>query len=443
MGNKPASPSSTGFRLGIPGKAGLILLVTLIFILTANSFLALRTQEQDILEETHRRGQESTHFIAQYLAYSVVSYDYHTLQLILDDLIHGHDIIQARVENSRGTIMARAGAVTTPDNARDYNEEIRLNGDLLGKITLSFSTERITHTIAERRRDTLLSQILVVVAVMLAGFGALSLLVLRPLTLISRVINRNLADDAARLEHVPIETNDEIGDVARGFNALQQRLDNARQQLESRVNLANCELQGAYDRLSAQAEELREVNRELGQLSITDPLTGLFNRRYFDNLMNSEIAPAVNNDETISLLLIDIDHLREINEQFGRGAGDAVLRNVGQMLASRIRLTDVACRYAGDEFVVLCRRATIANAVALADDIMASMATQPIRVGDQDLHITLSIGIATIPGVHRVSSAETFFRCAEQALEHSKHNGCNGMTHYAMIERFSRPAMVS
>lgn len=426
----------TQLRFGVREKIALILLTTLLVTLSVNSLLTLRAQKQDILEETNRRGQESVQIIAQNLAYSVVSYDYHTLELLLQDIVRGHDIVYARVDNNRGNVMAVAGTPgAASENVYEYSAEIRLNGEKLGQLHLNLSTERVVHTLAARQREALLGQLLAILAVLLVGFVALSLLIIRPLSKIAEVIRSNLDTPDGRLQRISIDSKDEFGDLVQGFNALQTRLDDARQKLESRIDHANLELRNAYDQLTIQANDLREINQELEQLSITDPLTGLYNRRYFSQLMESEVALSVRNDETISIILLDIDHFKNINLRYGYNGGDVIIRDVARIVAERTRKSDVACRYGGDEFFILCRRATIANAVAIADDLHSALAEKSYRIDGQELRVTVSLGVATIPGVRQISSATEFFQCADEALRHCKQQGRNGVVHYSILER--------
>lgn len=425
----------TRLRFGVREKIALILLATLLVALGVNSLLSLRAQKQDILEEIDRRGHESVQFLAQNLAYSVVSYDYHRLELLLQDIVRSQDVVYARVDNTRGNVMAAAGAPTVAENVQHYNAEIRLNGETLGQLHLRLSTERIVQTLAARQRQTLLGQLLAVMAVLFVGFVALSLLIIRPLRQIARVIGSNLDSPEGHLQRISLESKDEFGDVVQGFNALQERLNDARQKLESRIDHANLELRNAYDQLMLQANDLREINQELEQLSVTDPLTGLYNRRYFSQLMESEVALSIRNDETISIILLDIDHFKNINMRYGYNGGDVVIRDVARTVAERTRKSDVACRYGGDEFFILCRRATIANAVAIADDLHRALAEKAFRIDGQDLRVTVSLGVATIPGVRQITSATEFFQCADEALRHCKLQGRNGVVHYSILDR--------
>jgi len=440
---QPSTDTVRPLRLGVRGKVVLILLATLLVALTVSSLLTLRAQQRDVLGETERRGRETAHLLAQYLAYSVVSYNYHALELILQDLIRGRDVVYARVENNRGNTMAVAGTPPAPgDKTQSFTQDIRLNGELLGQLHLSVSSERIISALEARQRDTLLGQVAAIIVVMAIGFVALSILIIRPLSLMSRIIGNNLKSGNGRLEQIPLHSNDEFGDLAESFNALSSHLDDTRGKLESRIDLANRELQDAYRRLSIQAQELRDMNRELEQLSITDALTGLFNRRYFEKLMENEVAQSIRNDATISILLLDVDNLKVVNEQHGHDAGDKVLQTVARVINERLRLTDVACRYTGDEFFMLCRRATIANAISIADDLHQAVVREPVHVQGAPITISLSVGVATIPGVQRVATAGEFFHNAEQALRRCKQNGGNGVVHYSMIDHPARSMLV-
>lgn len=436
MSNPAPSLRQLGrFRFGVREKVALILLATLLVTLSVSSLLALHSHKKDMLEETNLRGQETTHFIAQHLAYSVVSYDYHTLELLLQNVIKNEDIVYARVDNTRGNVMAVAGTPpTAPQDAQLYHADILLNGDTLGQLYLGMSTERISKTLAARQREALIGQLMAVVVVTLVGFFALSAIIIRPLSMSARIIGNNLDSGEGRQARIPINTDDEFGDLARGFNDLQDHLDDAHQKLESRVNHANQELQNAYQQLTIQANELRSLNQELELLIVTDPLTGLYNRRHFERLMEREMALSIRNEETISIVLLDIDNFKKVNERHGHVGGDAVIRNVGRIIAEHVRDSDVACRYGGDEFFILCRNATISNVIGFADDLLHALAVDPYRPNGQEVGVTVSIGIATIPGVHEVATAGEFFQCADKALRACKQRGRNSILHYSMLD---------
>lgn len=107
-----------------------------------------------------------------------------------------------------------------------------------------------------------------------------------------------------------------------------------------------------------QAEGLKRINEELSRIAIIDALTGLYNRRHFESLLESDLALSGRHADSNGILMIDVDRFKSINDDYGHGSGAAVLRDLGSVLATTIRKSDVARRLGGEEFVMLCRRAS-------------------------------------------------------------------------------------
>lgn len=422
------------FHLWVRQKIVLILLAALVIALTANTWLALQSQERDILNETNQRGQELSSLLAQNLANSVVGHNYSAIDLLLTELVQNRDIVYARVTNTKGNIMSEVGNAAEQPNRVMFRQKIQMGADAVGELNLGLSTERIVQNLERVRSQSILRQFIITVVVLLVVLGALSYLIVRPLGIITRTLSQGIDTEGKPPSPILLKSGDEFGDMAAQFNRLHAQLEDARQILQSRVDLANTELQQANTRLTMQADDLMRMNAELELLTITDPLTGLYNRRHFEQLMENEMAASIRNDETLSILLVDIDHFKNFNERHGHGRGDAVLKEIGRLIGERIRKTDIACRYEGDEFFVLCRHATISNAVSLADELLNDVA-------ERGLDVTLSAGVATIPGVAAIRSAEEFFRCADKALQHSKHQGRNTVSHYSMLDKLQRAAL--
>ncbi len=426
-------------HLGIRQKVALILLTALLIALTANTWLTFRSQEREVLHEANRRGQELSYFIAQNLANNVVSYNYHAIELLLAELVKNEDIEYARVMSARGNIMANAGTDSAHADVVRFRQPIRLGSDTVGELHMGLSTQRIVANLERARHDSILRQVIITLLVLLVEFVALSWIILRPIQVISDALHH---DDSNGFESAPraiaMHTADEFGEVAARFNRLHQELHDAHRLLHSRVELASSELQEANARLTSQADELRRVNQHLEQLAVTDPLTGLYNRRHFEQLLENEVAQSIRNDETISIILVDIDHFKDFNERYGYRAGDDILRAVARIISERIRRTDVACRFGGDEFFLLCRRATIASSLTVADELHEAITAQPLRIADQPIAVTLSMGIATLPGTEPIETAEQFFKCADIALHFGKRHGRNHVAHYSMLDKVQR-----
>ncbi|MEQ5802068.1 diguanylate cyclase [Halomonas sp. H10-9-1] len=164
--------------------------------------------------------------------------------------------------------------------------------------------------------------------------------------------------------------------------------------------------------------------RKLEGFSYEDPLTGLKNRRYFDELMQHEASRADREGAPLSLIMIDLDHFKQINDQYGHEAGDSVLMAVAGLLQSHFRNADVVCRLGGEEFVALLPGATTERAETRARELVTRASELVLRHGNIPLpNITLSCGVATYPCHAREPIA--LLGLADKALYQAKYQGRN------------------
>ncbi|TSD75779.1 diguanylate cyclase [Pseudomonas sp. KBS0710] len=138
--------------------------------------------------------------------------------------------------------------------------------------------------------------------------------------------------------------------------------------------------------------DLKRVEEELRALSITDSLTGIHNRRYFQDRLKAEMLRLNRTTGTLSLIMLDIDHFKRINDQYGHAVGDGVLQEVCKRIGQRLRRTDVFCRLGGEEFVVLCPHTDAQQAYSLAMELWQSLRTEPMEVVGV---VTASFGVAS------------------------------------------------
>ena len=166
---------------------------------------------------------------------------------------------------------------------------------------------------------------------------------------------------------------------------------------------------------------LREYLREQ---SIRDSLTGLFNRRYMDEYLIQELGRAQRAKRQISIVEMDIDHFKRINDTFGHSAGDTVLKEVGSILRAHVRESDVASRIGGEEFLLILAESPLRFAAQRAEDIRGAIHEMSLVYEDVSLgQITASFGAAAYPDNGR--SADALFRAADDALYSAKHAGRN------------------
>lgn len=156
--------------------------------------------------------------------------------------------------------------------------------------------------------------------------------------------------------------------------------------------------------------------------AIRDPLTGLFNRRFMEETLTREIRRSERNQRELNILMFDLDHFKQFNDTFGHEAGDALLRELGQLLIAGIRGGDVACRFGGEEFVLIMPETTLENAKQRADELCEKTRQLIVTYRGQALGIvTVSIGVAAYP--KHGMTGEALLRAADKALYQAKAEG--------------------
>jgi two-component system cell cycle response regulator len=176
---------------------------------------------------------------------------------------------------------------------------------------------------------------------------------------------------------------------------------------------------------------LRNTLDQSLEAAVTDPLTGLHNRRYMSNQLEALVARASRGGEPVAALMLDIDLFRMINNSFGHDAGDDVLREFAVRLASNVRAVDLPCRYGGEEFVVVMPETSLKDAERIAERIRMHVSGAPFRVagGKEVLSVTISIGVTTTMGDS--DSPEALLKRADEALYEAKASGRNRVIAYA------------
>jgi diguanylate cyclase (GGDEF)-like protein len=170
-------------------------------------------------------------------------------------------------------------------------------------------------------------------------------------------------------------------------------------------------------------QEIDVLHDQLREQANRDALTGLFNRRYLDSTLDRELARCKRDGQPLALIMIDIDHFKQINDTYGHQAGDEILLKLGTLLAGMARAGDVACRYGGEEFLLLIPTMPLDAAVVRAGELRTTFGEMVVPFGEFRLKATLSIGVSAYPG-HGVS-AEELIRHADKALYRAKHGGRN------------------
>jgi len=169
--------------------------------------------------------------------------------------------------------------------------------------------------------------------------------------------------------------------------------------------------------------ELEKANSTLQELSRTDHLTKLHNRGYWEERMQQEFLRAKRTDQPCSLILFDIDFFKDVNDEHGHQAGDEVIRATAEQVRKKVRATDIAGRYGGEEFGIVLIDTDANSALYLAERLRKAIAGMTVVYEDCEISFTISLGVAEI--THDIEDVHQWLECADLALYHAKASGRN------------------
>jgi len=181
--------------------------------------------------------------------------------------------------------------------------------------------------------------------------------------------------------------------------------------------------------LQQQLAEIQVLQAKLKEQAVHDALTGLFNRRYLDTIVPHELARCARDRAPLCLMMMDIDHFKQVNDTYGHQGGDEVLKALAQLLTDSVRASDVACRYGGEEFLLVLPNMPVENALLRAEQWRASFAALAVEFAGACIESTVSIGIACFPDDG--CDPAVLIRCADLALYRAKALGRNQVVLFA------------
>jgi diguanylate cyclase (GGDEF)-like protein len=270
----------------------------------------------------------------------------------------------------------------------------------LDQIQLIAQRELAHHlSLAQDARRQALLVIVTVFAVGLAAAAAVGLglarSILDPLRLLKDGADQFRAGDLSH--RIPLSSRDEFGQLGGTFNTM--------------------------------AEKLQKDQAELADLSHRDGLTGLDNYREFRRQLSEEAQRSLRYGRPFSLLMLDLDHFKQVNDTYGHLAGDEALRSLAGLIRREVRPVDRIARYGGEEFAIILPETATAGALATAERIREILATRPIPVnGEREVTLTVSIGVGTYPD--DADTEERLVGAADQALYVAKNGGRNRVIHF-------------
>jgi len=239
----------------------------------------------------------------------------------------------------------------------------------------------------------------------------------------------------------PFDSLEEV--VQKMDRALEKRrivLENKRlidylQQANEQIDAMNRELEA---QVVERTRQLEAANQRLAELTITDDVTGLYNQRFLFRRLDDEFERARRYDEPLSVMMLDLDFFKSVNDTHDHLFGSLVLRRVGEILRFGVRAVDVLVRYGGDEFLVLMPNTPAHEAIPVAERLRSLLEAQDVGDGMRAYSVTVSIGIAEL-GTCGADSSQALLRAADNAMYMAKRRGRNQVAQWTAAEADAEP----
>ncbi len=417
---------------GLRFKLVLLVVAGIVFASTVIGAFRVHSEKRHIIEEMRRSGQDRAAMVAEAVANLLVGYDYSNMESLAERIVQQQDMQHVIVRNREGKVMVSRNKPSLPDQATlSFESPVHFSADKIGQVDLQISLARMEAEIYGTYRTVILEQAFFGLFLgLLIYFGA-SRVIVKPISRISGHMKDILdSTNESSPEELDIRSNDEIGDLARIFNNLNQKVFQAQQRLREKIDLAGSALMKTNEQLQQRSQELETRSHDLEKamallekLAVTDSLTDLRNRRYFDDNLAATFARAQRFNEPICLLLLDVDFFKQINDTYGHAAGDAVLQALASAFKTRTRETDTSARLGGDEFAFLLYRTRREEGILFGTSLLAMLRGMPFNFHEHEVTVGLSIGVAC--NQNDIHSIEALYGAADEALYEAKRRGRN------------------
>ena len=458
----PAAPEGQNTFRGSGVRARLILLVVVAVVLFSFGAgqVLIQIQRGALFDEARQRAAALLETLAVPCALALSLNDLEMLDGYLEELSMGGGrhlgLVQAAMLDPEGRIIALSGRgnLQTAKNepAVQHGEGFQqranqadrplwwqhtssdgttlldvsmptVSGLRWGTLVATFDLRHVDERLAHTKQLVLLSAALIAAALMLLLYIGVSRLVLQPISALGLAARSIRTGDFTT--RVILKDRDEFGQLAETFNAMAEELESYTSNLEKRVAERTAEVETKNQQLEAVNRQLEVAVDELDRLARTDALTGMFNRRAFEERLNFEVRRSQRSQYALSLLIVDLDLFKSVNDTYGHPSGDLVLQRLSTLLESNLRTTDLLARLGGEEFAILLIDTASDAAMIVAEKLRKAVEETRFEdvQGGQIAGVTISAGLASFPT--HAEDVDTLCQRADSALYVAKNNGRN------------------
>ncbi len=440
--------SGIGFRLAVLSSSVVLL------VMGVAGYLLVNLQEDILMDEAIDRAAALLGTLAVPCAGSVAVGDAEQLDGYLTEIAqaggHHMGLISITMLDFRGRLLANSGegVLGQASTAKSFREravkakqpiwrrfdnkdavpvlELSMpvvSGLRWGTLVASFDMRPVEGRITLMRWLLALGLLGFAATMGIVLYAGLSRIVVRPIRRFALAAEAmEQGDLSARVE---IDSKDELGLAAGAFNKMGAELQSYTQSLERRVEERSAEVQTKNEELEVLNAALKGAVSNLETLVVTDSLTGVHNRRHFNEVLEFEFRRSARSQHPLTLMMVDVDHFKSFNDNHGHQAGDEILRHVAQVLQDTLRSTDILARYGGEEFVVLLLDTSGARGELIGDKLREAVASFSFPVGRNVplAQVTVSVGVASFP--EDAEDAQLLVECADRAMYAAKAAGRN------------------
>jgi len=429
------------WRNSLAAKFVSLTVVVVFILMSISAFMNYRAQELIITENLANENTMLGNFIASIAPEALLSYDYDRLEHYMTEIGNGKDIMYAAIISPDDKTLAsyidrRARYITqliSQKNTIEIRNIIAGLKDKPGVINLQFpiiyekkvlanlaigiSKERVIDFTRSRLISTMLLSTLFSVLLGLGIYFIFRVYTLRPIFHLVRGAKRITNEDFD--QEVDVKSQDELGRLAVTFNHMMRHIRETNRQKDSALGQVRELNQLLERRVEVRTHELELANQKLEKIALHDSLTNLPNRFSIQDNLNRGIADAKLNGSAFSVIMMDLDRFKEINDTLGHDCGDQLLVEVGRRLQSVLRPTDLVGRLGGDEFAILLPETDEIGAGTVAHKMLMAL-EPPFEIADMSFNIGASLGIATYPKHGNTTSV--LLKSADVAMYQAKNN---------------------